>query len=168
MKTPLFWLIENKYFQLILIIAVLIGFVLGALFCSSRTPRTSSEELPVVSTPPEDPNVRELRDFVSSWETAWESKNVSYLMTMYSPRFQGRGLNYQSLQSYFNNVFYHSSSIDLSLNDFRVLSISDSNACLTFVQVTTIDGASDRGVVTMRLEKSYGTWFITSEEWRPL
>ncbi len=168
MGTPLIWIIENKYFQLILIIAVLAGFVLGAIFCPSKNTRTASEPPPIVAIPPEDPNKLELQNFLSSWESAWETKDLPYLMSMYSPQFQGRGQNYQSLQGYFYNVFYHSSSIELSLHDFRVLSISDSSASLRFVQVMTIDGASDRGVVTMHLEKVYEGWLITSEEWRAL
>jgi hypothetical protein len=88
-------------------------------------------------------------------------------MGLYSTSFNSRNMTYSELETYQRGIFREFSTIDLSLYNITYTAHSDERITVTFVQALRMDDYSDKGTVTMVLEKEYGDWKIVSETWQP-
>jgi len=173
---PFFFIIEERWLFIIIVIALLIGFIANSETCSHIKDNLTSFSLPSIKrvhkevqrkaykATPED----ELKGYVQQWERAWESNNISLFMGYYSPRFSSRGLDYSSLRDYQARIFSGSPNISLSITRFKVESLSDNHAVISFNQYLEIDNQCDKGFVRMSLLKEHGQWLIYEESWESL
>ena len=139
----------------------------------SNTPTYySSPASPYTSTEPEAEDKTEdieadITLFLKTWMSAWESQSLPRFMGLYSMSFYGRNMSFSELETYQGGIFGEFSTIELSISNITYTAYSDERITVTFVQVLTMDDYSDKGKVTMVLEKEYGDWKIVSETWQP-
>ena len=133
-------------------------------YSSPASPYTSTE--PEAEDKTEDIKA-EITPFLKTWMSAWESHSLTRFMGLYSMSFYGRNMSFSELETYQEGIFREFYTIDISIFDITYTAYSGERITVTFVQVLKMDDYSDKGKVTMVLEKEYGDWKIVSETWQP-
>jgi len=133
-------------------------------YSSPASPYTSTE--PEAEDKTEDIKA-EITLFLRTWMSAWESHSLTRFTKLYSMSFYGRNMSFSELETYQEGIFREFYTIDISIFDITYTSYSDERVTVSFVQVLKMDDYSDKGKVTMVLEKEYGDWKIVSETWQP-
>jgi hypothetical protein len=107
-----------------------------------------------------------VRTTILAWGKAWESKNIDYYMSFYSPSFRSDDVDYHGWREKKTSQFQRPGPVTLKINELWVF-VEKDGAEVRFTQHYESRDRSDVGEKTMFLAKSNGTWKILWEGWKP-
>lgn len=112
-------------------------------------------------------DIEVVRARVFAWGKAWQSQDIDYYMSFYSPAFRSKKLDYQGWGEKKAQLFKKANNIKVEISDLWVF-IERQIATASFVQRYYDQNARDVGEKTLILVLENNTWKIISEEWKPL
>ena len=129
-------------------------------------------ELPVperISEPSPDEirarRVAEVRQRVTDWEAAWESRDVDRYMAFYDRSFQSQGRDFEAWQEHKERLAGQYTFIEIELSDVTV-SVQDDTAVVEFSQVYRSDLYRDTAHKALHFRLSGDVWKIVRESIR--
>ena len=122
------------------------------------------------SPPPPAPPITEpdraaIKQLITTWQLAWQQKDLPRYMACYSDDFSSRGLTRTKWERYRAKINGRYKNIQVSLSNLTVELVSATKALVSFDQDYRADQYHDWGKKTMRLIKKDGTWKIQRETW---
>jgi ketosteroid isomerase-like protein len=111
------------------------------------------------------PNEQEIVQLVNDWAAAWGSKNIDTYQSFYDTRnFSSDGQNWREFKARKQGTFALYSSISVSVDNIKVISLSDTVISAEFVQQYVTENASRVSFKRLRLLKQQDdSWKIISE-----
>lgn len=111
---------------------------------------------------------KELQDWVQSWKTAWESKDLEKYLTFYSADFKAQKMDKKKWRQYKSGLNERYQTISINVKDPFLL-MKKNEAIISFIQDYKSDGLKDLGEKTLYVQKNeQGKFEILTEIWRPL
>jgi len=108
-----------------------------------------------------------IQSLVFTWRDARQSKNIDQYISLYSPEFKSKELDYKVLKEKATQLFQIPGDISVKIRDLKI-SIKGKRATARFVQRFHGPTLSDIGEKTLILTKTDLSWKIISENWKPL
>lgn len=108
-----------------------------------------------------------VRERVSTWQKAWETRDFQMYCDHYHPAFRSGELDHRAWIERKRELFDKHGPFSVDIFGVSVF-MENTHAVVRFVQYFLGSDLSDVGEKTLILEPIDGTWKIISEEWRPL
>ena len=121
--------------------------------------------------PPEDPYFsaqEEIRRFISSWQDAWEGKDLGGYILCYDTAFTSRGMGLGAWKTHREKLNRKYRSLDIVITDLEILPTSTREAKVSFKQTYEADAYQDYGIKNLVVVKKGQDWRIKEEEWQPM
>lgn len=112
-----------------------------------------------------DRDRKAVRGLLTTWQQAWQNKNLSQYMACYSENFSSRGISRKKWERYKARLNERYANIEVTIGNLKVEFFSPTEALVSFDQGYHSDQYQDWGRKTMRLKKQHGGWKIQSEAW---
>lgn len=106
-----------------------------------------------------------IADFLNSWKTSWESKDIDQFIAFYDSSFHGNNLSYSRWREYKKGIFDRTKKIRLDVASLDVTTTEKMVWTVTFKQHYSADNYSDVGFKKMLIRGRPGNLKILSEEW---
>ncbi|MBW1999647.1 MAG: L,D-transpeptidase [Deltaproteobacteria bacterium] len=110
----------------------------------------------------------EIREFVYSWKSAWERKDIEAYISHYDKAFRSAKMDLDAWKRYKAKLNHKYGRIEIEIEDLIVDKVSDHMASARFKQYYQADGYSDYGLKKISLIKRGDKWGIYREEWKML
>ncbi|MBE9574809.1 MAG: tetratricopeptide repeat protein [Proteobacteria bacterium] len=120
---------------------------------------------PPPALPITEPDSAAIKQLITTWQQAWQQKDLPRYMACYSDDFYSRGLTRTRWERYRAKINGRYKNIQVSLSNLTVELLSSTKALTSFDQDYRADQYHDWGKKTMRLIKKDGTWKIQRETW---
>lgn len=105
-----------------------------------------------------------VKDFLSNWEIAWESRDINNYQNFYSiAHFNSQGMNWNSWKEKKMQTFQIYDTINVTINKVSVSDWTDVSLEIKFLQNYKSDQKYFENGKKLFLEKDDGTWKITRE-----
>jgi len=119
--------------------------------------------------PPEDlePIRKELEQFLKSWETAWESKDLETYMAAYSKKFKSGNMDWYKWKAYKKILNTQYKWINVKTEDVTWF-LKERQVVAYFKQFYNSNIHSDMGKKRLYLNQEGVNWKIIGEYWEPL
>jgi murein L,D-transpeptidase YafK len=110
----------------------------------------------------------QINAFLSSWEKAWEQKQIDPYISLYDPGFSSQGMNLRKWKLHKQKLNRKYATIEVDIAEVKIEQASDHTATVIFKQTYTTEEYRDVGLKNLLLVKKNKQWKIKEEEWRPL
>jgi murein L,D-transpeptidase YafK len=121
--------------------------------------------------PPKEPYFglkEEIRRFVSSWQEAWEGKDLKGYIQCYDTAFVSRGMDLGAWKTHRERLNRKQRFLNINIADLNIQPISSREAKVRFRQRYQADTYEDYGLKSLLVVKKGQDWRIKKEEWQPL
>ena len=118
--------------------------------------------------PPKLQRDRELlaiKHLISSWQEAWQEKDLQRYMASYSEDFFAHGLDRDGWKRHKFEINKRYGQIRVSISNLKIKLLSPERATVYFDQDYSSDKYHDSGRKTIQLIKRDGKWMIKTETW---
>ncbi len=105
----------------------------------------------------------DVRQRVTGWEEAWESKDVDRYMSFYDQSFRGQGRDYDAWKAHKERLAGQYDFIEIDITNLTV-SVQDDTAVVEFMQTYRSDLYTDTTRKSLHFRLSGETWKIVREE----
>lgn len=110
----------------------------------------------------------DIKRFISSWEKAWEEKDLETYMLSYDTRFRSRGMDLEAWKKHRQRLNRKYRSVEVGVTDLSIVQISHRTARVSFKQYYQADEYHDFGLKNLLLVKRGQHWKIMEETWSQL
>jgi murein L,D-transpeptidase YafK len=109
---------------------------------------------------------REFRGLLDEWKNAWASRNVDTYSRFYDPqRFFSSGMKWNAWRDRKKGIFQSFDTLEISVDDIRLVDYSESTAVVVFRQVYTVAAQSPRqNAKRLSFFRNKNRWLIYREE----
>ena len=121
--------------------------------------------------PPKEPYFgleEEIRRFVSSWQEAWEGKDLEGYIRCYDTAFASRGMDLGAWKTHRERLNRKQRFLNINITDLNIQPISSREAKVRFKQRYQADTYEDYGLKNLLVVKKGQDWRIKEEKWQPL
>jgi murein L,D-transpeptidase YafK len=109
-----------------------------------------------------------IKRLVSTWQRAWQEKDLQRYMAHYSEDFFSLGLNRKGWRRHKSEINKRYGWISVTISNLKIKLLSSETATVRFDQEYSSDRYHDRGKKTIELIKRDGKWKIRTERWAPM
>jgi len=106
-----------------------------------------------------------IKRLISSWQEAWQEKDLQRYMASYSEDFFAHGLDRDGWKRHKFEINKRYGQIRVSISNLKIKLLSPERATVYFDQDYSSDKYHDRGRKTIQLIKRDGKWNIKTETW---
>jgi len=110
----------------------------------------------------------DVKRFLSSWEKAWEEKDLQSYMLCYDASFQSRGMDLEAWKKHRQRLNLKYQSVNVDLMDMSIVQVSNWTVKVSFKQNYQADEYQDFGLKNLLLVKRGEHWKIKEETWQRL
>jgi murein L,D-transpeptidase YafK len=111
----------------------------------------------------------DIKDFLSSWKTAWEKKDVPGYIACYDRGFKSRGMDLGDWEKHRIKLNGRYGIIEVDISKLKIQSLaSGERAKVSFIQKYKADNYRDKGKKTILLAREGKDWRILEEDWQPI
>jgi murein L,D-transpeptidase YafK len=107
----------------------------------------------------------EIKRFISSWEQAWEEKDLKTYILCYDARFRSRGMDLEAWKKHRQRLNLKYQSVRVDVADLSIVQVSKWTAKVSFKQNYQADEYQDFGLKNLLLVKRGKHWKIKEETW---
>jgi ketosteroid isomerase-like protein len=121
--------------------------------------------------PPEDPYFsaqEEIRSLISSWQDAWEEKDLDGYISCYDTAFVSRGMDLEAWKTHRKKLNQKYRSLNIVITDLEISQSSPREAKVSFKQTYEADAYQDYGIKNLVVVRKGPDWRIKKEEWQPM
>jgi TolA-binding protein len=108
-----------------------------------------------------------VKRLISSWQKAWQEKDIQGYMANYSKDFFSLGLDREGWKRHRSEINKRGGQIKVGISNLKIKLQSSERATARFEQEYSYDSYHDRGEKTLQLIKKDGKWGIKTETWAP-
>ena len=117
---------------------------------------------------PHPSSLDDIKRFISSWEKAWEEKDLKTYIFCYDTRFRSRGMNLEAWEKHRQRLNQKYQSVHVDIMDLSIVQVSKWTAKVSFKQNYQADEYQDFGLKNLLLVKRGKHWKIKEETWHQL
>jgi ketosteroid isomerase-like protein len=124
-----------------------------------------AQEVP--SRPQREKDFLVIKALISTWQKAWQEKDLKRYMAIYSEDFFSLGLDRKGWKRHKSEINKRYAQIRVTISDLKIKILSSERAKVSFDQEYSSDQYHDRGKKMIQLIKRDGKWKIQRETWVP-
>lgn len=107
----------------------------------------------------------EFNKILANWRSAWASRNIAKYSEFYDTmRFQSSGMSWDAWRERKMRIFQSLDSIELSVDNIRVVDCSESTAVVVFRQMYAAEQSRKQNAKRLCFYRNDGLWLIYREE----
>ena len=126
---------------------------------------TEEKEAPSFPSPT---TLQEVENFVGSWKSAWEKKDLRTYISFYDKNFKSGGMDLKAWEEYKAHLNMKYNTIKVEISKIRITQQESRYAEVCFRQNYTADAYHDIGIKKLMLVKEENHWKIRKEMWHPV
>jgi len=115
--------------------------------------------------PPPQEDLAAIKQVISTWQQAWQRKDLTGYMACYTDDFTAGGLTKKTLEQHKRSLNKRYTTITVTVTNLTVEFLSNREALVSFDQDYRSDQYHDWGRKSMHLVKQDRTWKIRGETW---
>lgn len=131
-----------------------------------RTPILIQNKLQLVPPQELEKQTSELNQWLESWRTAWEKKDIEAYINHYASEFHSMHMNREAWRAYKERLNEQYKTISIKISKPSILGDRD-RAIVRFIQEYISDQHSDFGEKTLYLKRGDDGFRIIGEDWAP-
>ncbi len=109
-----------------------------------------------------------IKALISTWQKAWQEKDLKRYMAIYSEDFFSLGLDRKGWKRHKSEINKRYAQIRVTISNLKIKILSSERAKVSFDQEYSSDQYHDRGKKMIQLIKRDGKWKIQRETWVPV
>lgn len=125
----------------------------------------NAEKRPAASKRPALSSLEDIRNFIYSWEKAWEKGDLKTYISCYDKNFRSQGMDLKAWKSHKRELNQKYRSLKIDIDDLKIEQVSNHIANVSFLQKYRANGYNDFGLKKIVLVRKGKHWKIKKEEW---